>query len=85
MGVELEARHHAPPRGTARGAAHVDDTARPHRAGQQDRTRERRPRDWLVRAASWPLLLVIAACEIAWLLLLAYAAHTFLLQPVLGY
>ena len=85
MGVGLDAIHHAPPRATARRVAHGEEPARPQRAGQQNRTRQRRLHDWLVRAASWPLLLVIAACEIAWLLLLAYAAHTFLLQPILGY
>ncbi len=32
-----------------------------------------------------PLFLVLAAFEIAWLLLLAYAAHRFLVQPIIEY
>ena len=39
----------------------------------------------LTRVAALPLFLVLAAFEIAWLLLLAYAAHRFLLQPILEY
>ena len=45
----------------------------------------RRPQDILVRAAVLTLFLVLAAFEIAWLLLLAYAPHRFLLQPILAY
>jgi hypothetical protein len=45
----------------------------------------RRPHDRLARVAVLPLILVLAAFEIAWLLLLAYAAHRFLLQPILEY
>ena len=45
----------------------------------------RRPYDRLRVAAVLPLFLVVAAFEIAWLLLLVYAAHRFLLQPILVY
>jgi hypothetical protein len=45
----------------------------------------RRPHDRLRVAAVLPLFLVVAALEIAWLLLLVYAAHRFVLQPILEY
>jgi hypothetical protein len=45
----------------------------------------RRPHSRLGWVAVLPLFLVLAAFEIAWLLLLAYAAHKFLLQPILEY
>ena len=55
-----------------------------------ERVREREPvprrtHDRLRVAAVLPLFLVLAAFEIAWLLLLAYVAHRFLLQPILEY
>ncbi len=59
---------------------HRSDT----RAGGTGRT-SAAARPAAARLAVLPLFLVLAAFEIAWLLLLAYAAHRFLLQPILEY
>ena len=86
MWVGLEARGHVPPRATTRGqAAHGELTEHVWPEGRRDRTRQRRHHDRLMRAATLPFVLVVVTCEIAWLLLLAYAAHSFLLQPILEY
>lgn len=86
MWVGLEASGHVPRHATARGrAAHGDHTEHARPEGRRDSTRQRPHHEWLTRAATLPFVLVVVACEIAWLLLLAYAAHRFLLQPILEY
>ena len=71
MQVGLEARSDAP--------SHTPETVR------EREPVPRRTHDRLRVAAVLPLFLVLAAFEIAWLLLLVYAAHRFLLQPILEY
>jgi hypothetical protein len=76
MRVELETRN--------RAASHAAAQER-HREPER-RAAPRLPHDRLLtRVAVLPLFLVLAAFEIAWLLLLAYATHRFLLQPILAY
>ena len=77
MQVGLEARSDAASHGAERLRQPVPE--RP--GGRALRGRH----DRLRVAAVLPLVLVVAAFEIAWLLLLVYAAHRFLLQPILEY
>jgi len=75
-----------------RGGLETRNDAASHAAAQErhrepeGRAAPRLPHDRLLtRVAVLPLFLVLAAFEIAWLLLLAYATHRFLLRPILEY
>lgn len=65
--------------------ARSDATSHPSEPVHHPGPVPRRPHDRLRVAAVLPLFLVVAAFEIAWLLLLVYVAHRFLLQPILEY
>ena len=69
-----------------RNDAASDAAAQERHQEPEGRAAPRLPHERLLtRLAVLPLFLLLAAFEIGWLLLLAYAAHRFLLQPILEY
>ena len=65
--------------------AHGEYTEQPDvEAQHEDSEQQSSGHHSLVRVVQWPLHLTIALIEIAWLLSFAYAAHRFVLEPILG-
>jgi hypothetical protein len=87
MGVEVQASGGAPQGGAALAQpAYGEYTEQPDVEAQHENAEQKSSRHhWVVRLVQWPTLLAILLIEIAWLLLLGYGAHRFVLQPILGY
>ena len=86
MGVGVQASGSVLPSAVALGQpAYGEQTEQPEVEAQHDGAEQQSSgHRWLVRVLQWPVLLTIALIEMAWLLVLAYAAHKFVLGPILG-
>ena len=67
-----------------RQPAYGEYTEQPEVEAQDGRADQETARDELGRWAQWPVLLVLALLEIAWLVALVYVVHRFVLGPVYG-
>ena len=85
MGAGVQAGGSVPPRaGALRQPAYGEYAEQPEVDAEHEGTQQVRADARWVRLAQWPVLLSLAALEIAWLILLAYAIHGFVLNPIFG-
>ena len=69
---------------TLRQPAYGEYTEQPEVEAQYEGADQESARDELGRWAQWPVLLVLALLEVAWLVALGYVIHRFVLSPVYG-
>lgn len=86
MGVGDQASGSVPPSAVALAQpAYGEHTEQPEvEAQHEDSEQQSSGHHWFVRVMQWPFLLTIALTEIAWLLLIAWAAHRYVLGPILS-
>ena len=85
MGVGVEASGASPPYATElRQPAYGEHSDEPQVQAQDKGCEQETAGDRFARRAQWPVLVVLAATEIAWLIGLVYVIHRFVLSPLFG-
>ncbi len=69
-----------PENGLRRQPAYGEQTEQPEIEAQNERADEERARDDFARWTDWPVLVLLALVEVAWLVALVYLIHRFVLS-----